>query len=92
MLTGKRAFKRRQRAESMTAILKEDPPDLRVTNTEISPTLDHLVHHCLEKDPQQRFQSAGDVAFQLNELSGLRSSSATHAMTAAPEQKKFRCG
>ena len=89
MLAGKKAFHGDTGADLMSAILTQDPAELRATNTEISPTLDHLVHHCLEKDPQQRFQSAGDVAFQLNELSGMRSSSATHAMTAAPEQKKI---
>ncbi len=76
MLAGRRAFNGDSVADAMSAILKEDPPELTATNREISPTLDHIVHRCLEKDPQQRFQSAGDLAFQLSELSGMSTSSA----------------
>ena len=55
----------------MSAILKEDPPDLSVTNQNISPGLERIVRHCLEKNPEQRFHSAHDVAFDLEALSGL---------------------
>ena len=48
----------------MAAILKEDPPDLSVTNQNISPGLDRIVRHCLEKSPEQRFHSAHDVALR----------------------------
>ncbi len=80
MLSGKRAFRGDTSADLMSAILNHEPPDLTATNTEISPTVDRIVHHCLEKDAQQRFQSAGDIAFQLNELSGLRSTSGAEAV------------
>src|ERR1700678_1028575 len=86
MLTGKRAFRGDTSADLMSAILNHEPPDLTATNTEISPTVDRIVHHCLEKDAQQRFQSAGDIAFQLNELSGLRSTSGAEAVAAADAQ------
>jgi eukaryotic-like serine/threonine-protein kinase len=90
MLGGKRAFHGQSAADVMSAILKEEPPELSATNQEISPALDHIVHHCMEKNPQQRFASAGDIAFQLGELSGMRSSTtlasaAAAAATAAAE-------
>ena len=56
--------------ETMSAILKEDPPDLSVTNQNVSPGLERIVRHCLEKNPEQRFHSAHDLAFDLEALSG----------------------
>jgi serine/threonine protein kinase len=58
MLSGRRAFQRESRAETMSAILKEDPPELSDTNKGVSTTLERLVNHCLEKNPESRFQSA----------------------------------
>jgi eukaryotic-like serine/threonine-protein kinase len=83
MLSGKRAFRGDTSADLMSAILNHEPPELTATNSEISPTVDRIVHHCMEKEAQQRFQSAGDIAFQLNELSGLRSSSGAQALADA---------
>jgi eukaryotic-like serine/threonine-protein kinase len=71
MLSGKRAFHGDSAADTMSAILKEDPPDLSVTNQSISPGLERIVRHCLEKNPEQRFHSAHDVAFDLETVSGL---------------------
>lgn len=70
MLSGQRTFQRETGAETMTAILKEDPPDLTGLRPEISPALERIVRHCLEKSPTERFQSARDVAFALGALSG----------------------
>jgi serine/threonine protein kinase len=71
MLSGKRAFHGDSAADTMSAILREEPPDLSVTNQAIPPGLDRIVRHCLEKSPEQRFHSAHDVAFALEALSGL---------------------
>src|SRR6516164_85316 len=60
MLSGKRAFLGDSNADTMSAILKEDPPTLSETNRNISPALERIVHHCLEKNPAERFQSAKD--------------------------------
>src|SRR2546426_6213267 len=65
MLSGRRAFHGESAADTMSAILKEDPPDLSDTNQNISPTLERLVNHCLEKNPEARFHSASDLAFAL---------------------------
>jgi serine/threonine protein kinase len=69
MLYGKRAFHGDTAADTMSAILKEDPPDLNETNRNVSPALERVVQHCLEKNPEQRFHSARDVAFDLETLS-----------------------
>jgi hypothetical protein len=70
MLSGKRAFQADSAGEMMAAILKEDPPDLSLTNQSISPGLERVVRHCIEKNPERRFQSALDLAFDLEALSG----------------------
>jgi eukaryotic-like serine/threonine-protein kinase len=69
MLTGKRAFKRDSSVETMNAILKEEPPELEATVPGLTPGLDRVVRHCLEKNPVQRFQSASDIAFDLETIS-----------------------
>src|SRR5947208_1040800 len=81
MLSGKRAFRGDSMAETMSAILREDPPDLSVTNKTVSPALERVVHHCLEKNPDERFHSARDLAFAIESLSGTATSSG-QTMTA----------
>ena len=76
MISGHRAFRRDTSAETMTAILKEDPPELSFTGKPISPALERVIRRCLEKNPLQRFQSARDLAFNLEGLSGTSSTSA----------------
>src|SRR5579863_1534172 len=71
MLSGRQAFKRASSPETMTAILNEDPPELCAANPNVSPGLERVVNHCLEKSPEQRFQSARDLAFDLEALSGM---------------------
>ncbi len=69
MLSGWRAFQKDSSAETMTAILKEDPPELAGDGSKIPAAVDRIVRHCLEKNPSQRFQSARDLAFHLESLS-----------------------
>src|SRR6266446_235816 len=71
MLLGKRAFRGKTTADTMSAILKDDPPELAETNRQIPPALERIVRHCLEKNPEERFQSAHDVAFDLESLSAV---------------------
>ena len=70
ILSGRRAFRRDTPAETMTAILREDPPDLADPAHPVSPALDRIIRRCLEKNPEQRFQSAKDLSFALSALSG----------------------
>lgn len=70
MLTGQRAFRRGTMPETMTAILREDPPDLATLRPEVSPGLVRVVNRLLEKSPAARFQTGSDLAFALEHLSG----------------------
>ena len=84
MLSGQRAFPGRTWADISSAILKDDPPDVISTGKNIPAALDRIVHHCLEKNPQERFQSARDLAFQLRSASSISDS----GMAAAPAPGK----
>ncbi|MGH9440928.1 MAG: protein kinase domain-containing protein [Thermoanaerobaculia bacterium] len=77
MLTGRRAFGRETAAESMTAILREEPEEISESGGRISTSLDHIVRRCLEKKPEQRFQSARDLSFAIAEAGGASSASGT---------------
>jgi TolB-like protein len=67
LLSGKKAFKRETSAETMAAILRDEPPELSESGRNISPALDRIVKHCLEKDRESRFQTVRDIAFSLSE-------------------------
>ena len=69
MLSGQRAFQRETLAETMTAILKEEPTELSEISTTTHPQLDRIVRRCLEKKPERRFHSAHDLGFALDALS-----------------------
>ena len=69
MLAGQRAFPGESSADILSAILREEPAELSATNRAIPPALQRIVRHCLEKNPQERFQSARDLAFQLADVS-----------------------
>src|SRR4030095_3636363 len=84
MLTGRRAFSGDTAVDVMSAILKEDPPELPVAARGIPPALARVVTRCLEKNPASRFQSARDLAFALETLSGHSASAATAAIPEAP--------
>jgi eukaryotic-like serine/threonine-protein kinase len=93
MLSGKRAFSGVSVADVMSAILKEDPPELSESNAKISPALDKIVRRCLEKKPERRFHSAHDLGFALETLSTNSSgsssgSSLTSAASAAVAETK----
>src|SRR2546429_8682719 len=70
MLSGKRAFRGESTADTITAILKEDPPELSTTGSQVSAALDRVVHHFLEKNTEERFHSARDLSFVIESLSG----------------------
>jgi serine/threonine-protein kinase len=72
MLSGKRAFQRQTPADTMSAILKEDPPLLPEA---LAPALSRIVRRCLEKNPDQRFQSASDLGFALEAITTMSDTS-----------------
>ncbi len=88
MLSGQRAFQAESAVETMSAILKQDPPELSKTVEGLPASVDRIVQHCLEKDPEQRFQSAQDLAFQLDALQQTSISSMTSAHEALPGVRK----
>ncbi len=69
LLSGKKAFKRDTASDTIAAIMRDEPPELTQSGRNVSPALDRIVRHCLEKDRENRFQSAKDVAFALSEAS-----------------------
>ena len=88
MLTGRQAFRADSAVETMSAILKADPPRMADHAADLPPALERIVLHCLEKSPDERFQSARDIAFDLESLSG---SSAARALDApAPKSKLWK--
>jgi eukaryotic-like serine/threonine-protein kinase len=88
MLTGRRAFLRETIAETMTAILKEEPEEVTEINIKVPPQLERIVNRCLEKKPERRFQSTSDLCFAIEALSTpsgarLETSTAIPANTAS---------
>ena len=69
MLCGRHAFTGDTNADTMIAILKEDPLQIPGTAPVIPPAMEGIVRHCLEKNPENRFQSAHDLGFALEVVS-----------------------
>lgn len=90
MVAGQRAFRGDSSVETMNAILKDDPPEISTTTKNISPAMDRLIRRCLEKAPEERFQSARDLAFALDALSGISSTGAVAvARVRSPRKLRF---
>lgn len=87
MVTGRRAFERETPVETMNAILHDDPPLLRETNAGTPVAVVRLIAHCLEKSPDERFQSARDLAFGLDTVAELTSGSAPLS-TGVPARRR----
>jgi len=88
MLTGQRAFKRDSGPETLTAILKEEPPEISGAPSNIPPGLERIFRRCLEKSPLERFQSASDLAFAVETLSGISPVTASGPVAAQPAKKR----
>jgi serine/threonine protein kinase len=87
-LSGHRAFDGRTAADRSSAILKDDPPDLLATRKNIPAALDRIVRHCLEKSPEQRFQSARDLAFHLESTSSISETGAAPSLALEKKGSK----
>jgi len=90
MLTGQRAFARVTAADTMSAILKEDPPEVTTLQPDVPPPLAQVVNHCLEKHPAERFQSARDLAFELALLSGISAPATAVTEPSAGARRRLR--
>jgi len=90
LLSGRRAFQGETAVETMTAILKQELPELPDT---APPGVRQIVHHCLEKDPGNRFQSARDLSFALAALSqGGSQSGAAPKLLGTPRWRRWTLG
>ena len=84
MLTGRKAFARGTAADTLAAVLKEEPPSMDSTPGALPPALDRIIGHCLEKSPEARFQSMRDLAFALESLSDTSGPASAPPQDTAP--------
>jgi len=92
MLAGKRAFQKPTSPETLSAILNEDPPGISQVAPNIPAAMQRVVHRCLEKNPEQRFQSASDLAFALDAPSETPSSAVGSAISPVGRRRNFWLG
>ncbi len=88
MVSGQKPFQGDSAIETMNAILKEDPPELTTTSRAVPPVLERIIRRCLEKNPGERFQSARDLGFALEAISGASSSSGKAPAGISPPEKQ----
>ena len=88
MLSGQQAFKRDSGPETLTAILKEDPAEISGPHGNAPPGFERIVRRCLEKSPLERFQSASDLAFAVESLSSISTTTVTAPQAAAHPSRK----
>jgi serine/threonine-protein kinase len=84
MLTGRRAFREKAAAETLASILRDHPGDVSESGRAVPPVVNSVVRRCLEKSPEERFQSARDLAFALREILGSATASTGVGAIAAP--------
>ena len=88
LLSGHKAFKRDTASDTMAAIMRDEPPELTHSGRNVSPALDHIVRHCLEKDRENRFQTAKDVAFALSEASSTTTGVVSGSYVVPPPRRR----
>jgi len=84
MLSGEAAFLRKSAAETSAAILKEEPERVSSTGVVLPAEIERSIHRCLEKNPEARFQSASDLAYNLKSIS------TDQMVSVSPPQRKAR--
>ena len=91
MLSGRRAFQRDSAGDTMSAILRDEPPAIATGGQPVSAALERIALHCLEKDPAARFQSASDLAFQVEALTASSGIASTVAvLSPGPDTRRAR--
>ncbi len=89
MLTGKKAFSGVSHASLISSIMSSQPPSVSLVQTLAPAALDHLIARCLAKDPEDRWQSARDIALQLSWIAEARLSPASPAVTRLRSRERF---
>ena len=87
MISGRKPFHGASGADTLSAILKEHPPELGQTVGNVPPAIERIVARCLEKDREDRFQSAADLGFALDAVSGF---STAVAQAAPPARRRWK--
>ena len=87
MLAGRRAFRGETEVDTITAVLRETPPEIGLEQAEIPVSFQQIVWHCLEKEPEKRFQSARDLGFALETLSDTSSERLTKLKPPKPRAR-----
>jgi eukaryotic-like serine/threonine-protein kinase len=90
MLSGSRAFKGETPADTISAILNSDPPELASGAERLPPGIERVVRRCLEKDAEERFQTARDLAFALEAFGGTAQGAAPRADGASRRSTWWR--
>ena len=91
MLAGRRAFDGATAADLLTAVLTKDPAEMGTPSGAVPPSLERVVRRCLEKDPEERFQSARDVSFALDAVSGSTRARWRECLSqAGPRERSWR--
>ena len=91
MVMGQRSFEKRTEADTMSAILNEEPPPISQLAPDTPASLQRIVHRCLEKNPEQRFQSASDLAFALEAITESRPAAPHEIPKVQPESLFLVC-
>ena len=89
MFTGKRAFQRPSSIQTMSAVLQDDPVDPLTVNPKLPYAAATLIRRCLEKDKEDRFQSARDLAFDLQQLRDLSAGPTQQAVAPSSPRRKL---
>jgi eukaryotic-like serine/threonine-protein kinase len=92
MATGKPAFSGKSRASLIAAILTTEPPPITQLQPLAPPALERIVKKCLSKDPDERWQSASDLAAELNWIAAAPQSGFTPATPATPRRHMLVLG
>jgi serine/threonine protein kinase len=90
MLSGERAFRGDSAAETMAAIAQKDPPELSESGGRFPPAVERLLRHCLEKQPEERFDTAHDLAFALETVLGGPSTPRLSPALGRPHRRAWR--
>jgi len=89
MVMGQRTFQRATEADTVSAILNEEPPPIAQLSPDTPPALERVIRRCLEKNPEQRFHSASDLAFALEAVSDPAwIGSGEHSIPAEPQRRR----
>jgi serine/threonine protein kinase len=90
MVTGRKAFDGKSQASVMAAILHHEPAVVSTLQPTSPPALDHLIHTCLEKDPEERWQSAHDMKRELAWIAGATGQVSSVGLPAAGATSRSR--